>query len=45
MATDGKHTKNKVVIHNKEYAVETYDFKMGEDSLEICESYQYIGLW
>ena len=37
--------KSKVVIYNKGYADETYAFKIGEDRLEICESYKYLGLW
>ena len=37
--------KSKVVIYNKGYADETYDFKIGTDRLEICESCRYIGLW
>ena len=37
--------KSKVVIYNKWYANETYDFNIGGDRLEICESYKYLGLW
>ena len=37
--------KSKIVIYNKGYADETYEFKIGEDRLEICESYKYLGLW
>ena len=37
--------KSKVVIYNKGYVDETYEFKIGEDRLEICESYKYLGLW
>ena len=37
--------KSKVVIYNTWYANETYDFKIGGDRLEICESYKYLGLW
>ena len=37
--------KSKVVIYNKGYAAETYEFKIRDDRLEICESYKYLGLW
>ena len=37
--------KSKVVIYNKGYADETYNFKIGGDRLEICEPYRYLGLW
>ena len=36
--------KSKIVIYNKGYADETYEFKIEEDRLEICESYKYLGL-
>ena len=38
-------SRSKVVIYNKGYADETYDFKIGGDRLEICELYKYLGLW
>ena len=37
--------KSKEVMYKKGYADETYEFKIGEDRLEISESYKYLGLW